>query len=114
VLTFNGGTIDPNVGTDYLRSGDPVYGNTAPKAIPSVVVAPFANGRGDITCQAIYTGTGWVVEYQRALKTSDALKQDIDFSNWDNDQPYPFGIAIWNKSNNQHGIQPNLQLKFKK
>jgi hypothetical protein len=111
VLTFSGGTIDPNVGTDYIRSGDPVYGNTAPKAIPSVVVAPFANGREDITCQAVHTGTGWVVEYKRALRTSDGLKQDIDFSSME-DQP--FGIAIWNRSNYQHGIQPNLMLKFKK
>lgn len=110
VITYNGGTIDPNVGSDYLRSGDPVYGNTAPKAIPSVVVAPFANGRQDITCQANYTGTGWVVEYMRALKTGDALKQDVDFSSKEDQQ---FGVAIWNRSNYQHGIQPNLVLKFK-
>jgi hypothetical protein len=49
------------------------------------------------------------VEYKRALKTSDALKQDVDFSSL---QDQPFGVAIWNRSNYQHGIQPNLVLKF--
>jgi len=67
--------------------------------------------RADITAGAVYTGTGWVLEYKRALKTGDVLKQDIDFSSL---QDQVFGIAIWNNSNYQHGIQPNLVLKFQK
>ncbi|HTI06972.1 MAG TPA: ethylbenzene dehydrogenase-related protein [Puia sp.] len=108
VLTYNGGTIDPNVGTDYLQVAG-IYGGDGPKCFPSFIASPLMNGRADITSVAVYTGTGWIVEYKRLLKTTDALKQDIDFSKLD-DQP--FGMAIWNKSNNQHGIQPGLTLHF--
>ena len=86
-------------------------GPTAPKAIAGYLAVPLIGGRADISCAAVYTGTGWIVEYKRALKTSDALKQDVDFSSLQDQQ---FGLAIWNKSNNQHGIQPNLLLKFQK
>ncbi len=111
VLTYAGGTIDPTVGTDYQRTGDPVYGGDGPKCFPSYIGSPLIGGRADITGAAVYTGTGWVVEYKRLLKTGDVLKQDVDFSSV---QDQPFGFAIWNKSNNQHGIQPNLLLTFKK
>ena len=40
VLTYDGGTIDPNVGTDYQRVGDPVTGGLGAKAIPGNIVAP--------------------------------------------------------------------------
>jgi hypothetical protein len=111
VLTYSGGTIDPNTDTQFQRTGDPVYGTDGAKAIPSFIANPFVGSRADITCQAVHTGTGWIVEYKRALKTADALKQDVDFTALE-DQP--FGVAIWNKSNNQHGIKPNLMLKFQK
>lgn len=111
VLYYNGGSIDPNVGTDYQRTGDPVSGGDGPKCFPSYIASPLLGGRADITCSAVYTGTGWIVEYERRLKTDDVLKQDIDFTSLQDQQ---FGIAIWNQSNNQHGIQPNLLLKFKK
>lgn len=112
ILTLSdGSTIDPNVGTDYKRTGDPVLGPTAAKSIPAFIAIPLIGGRADITCAAVYTGSGWIVEIKRALKTSDVLKQDIDFSSL---QDQPFGMAFWNGSNNQHGIQPNLVLKFKK
>jgi len=45
------------------------------------------------------------------------LKQDIDFTKGkDGDQlvDQPFGVAIFNKSNYQHAIKPNLLLKFEK
>ncbi len=109
VLTYSGGSIDPNGNTDYQRIGDVVTGGDGAKCFPSVIIAPLLGGRADITCSAVHTGTGWVIEYKRLLKTSDALKQDIDFSTL---QDQPFGFAYWNKSNNQHGIQPNLLLKF--
>jgi len=111
VLTYSGGTIDPNAGTDYQRTGDGVTGGDGPKCFPSYIASPLLGGRADITCAALYTGSGWIIEYTRKLKTDDALKQDVDFSSL---QDQPFGLAIWNKSNNQHGIQPNLLLKFKK
>jgi hypothetical protein len=112
VLTLSdNSTIDPTVGTDYQRTGDPVTGPTAAKAIPSVLALPLLSERADIVSVAVYTGSGWVVEIKRALKTGDALKQDIDFSSL---ADQPFGVAYWNKSNNQHGIQPNLMLQFQK
>ena len=110
VLTYSGGTIDPTVGTDYLQVAG-VYGGDGPKCIPSYIASPLINERADITCSAVYTGTGWIVEYKRLLKTTDVLKQDVDFSSL---QDQPFGLAIWNKSNNQHAIKPNLLLKFQK
>lgn len=111
VLTYNGGTIDPNAGTDFQRVGDAVTGDVGSKSIPGVILAPILKSRADISCVAVFTGTGWVWEFKRLLKTADVLKQDVDFSTL---QDQPFGLAIWNKSNYQHAIQPNLSLKFKK
>jgi Ethylbenzene dehydrogenase len=111
VLTYSGGTLDPNTGTDYQRLGSDAYSGIGTKCIPSVIVSPLKNGRADIDCIAIYTGTGYIVEYRRKLKTGDVLKQDIDFTGL---QDQSFGFAIWNRNNNQHAIQPNLMLKFQK
>src|SRR5664279_1067471 len=112
VLTLSDGTtIDPNAGTDYQRTGDAVTGATAVNSIPSLIGVPLIGGRADITGAAAYTAGGWIVEYKRALKTDDQLKQDIDFTSL---QDQVFGMAIWNNSNYQHGIQPNLTLTFKK
>ena len=112
VLTLSDATtIDPNASTDYKRPDNTATGGTAPKSIAGFIAVPLIGGRADITAVATYTGSGWTIEYKRALKTSDVLNQDIDFSDL---QDKPFGVAIWNKSNNQHGINPNLVLKFKK
>ena len=111
VLSYSGGTIDPNVGTDYQRIGDAVNGGDGPKCFPSYIASPLVGGRADITGAAVYTGSGWIVEYKRLLKTGDTLKQDVDFSSL---VDQPFGFAIWNQSNNQHGINPNLLLTFQK
>ncbi len=103
-------TIDPNGDAGYLdNEGTTAY--AAKKYIPSFIAAPLTAGRADITAVGIYTGSGWVVEYKRLLKTPGTLKQDVDFSSLE-DQP--FGVAIFNSSNYQHGIQPNLLLKFQK
>jgi hypothetical protein len=111
-LTFTDATtLDPNTTTDYNRTGDPVKGGVGPKSIPGFIAAPLLGGRADIAGAAVYTGTGWVVEYKRKLKTTDLLKQDVDFSSLQDQQ---FGVGIWNASNYQHAIQPGLILKFKK
>ena len=78
-------SINPNVGTDYLRSGNSVTGTVGAKCFPSYIASPL-------------------------IKTSDVLKQDVDFTS---KEDFPFGFAIWDGSNNQHAIQPNLVLKFK-
>lgn len=110
VLTYMGGTIDPNGDAGYQDNA-----GTAPsvgaKCIPSFISAPLTAGRADITATGKYTGTGWVLEFKRLLKTPGTLKQDVDFSSL---ADQPFGVAIFNSSNYQHGIQPNLLLKFQK
>lgn len=111
VLTYAGGTIDPNIGTDYQRVGNAVTGGLGPKRIPGVIVAPVLRGRADISLAAVHTGTGWIYEFKRLLKTADVLKQDVDFSSL---ADQPFGVAVWDRSNYQHAIKPNLVLKFKK
>jgi len=107
VLTLSdGSTIDPNVGTDYQRVGAGV----GAKAIPGLTIDKYTDSRADISCKAIYTGTGWVMEFQRALKTADTV-YDVDFSSL-NDQY--FGFAIFENAQIAHSIKPNLVLKFKK
>ena len=111
VLYYTGGSLDPNVGTDYQRLGSTPTAAIGPKCIPSAIVTPVINGRADIDMNATYTGAGWVYEIKRKLKTGDVLKQDIDFTSL---QDQPFGVAVFNKSNYQHGLKPGLLLKFQK
>ncbi|MEQ1797581.1 MAG: ethylbenzene dehydrogenase-related protein [Lacibacter sp.] len=111
VLTYATGSIDPNTGTDYQRLGTSPTSAIGAKCFPSVILSTVKNGRADIALSAVHTGTGWVYEFKRKLKTGDVLKQDVDFSSLE-DQP--FGVAIFDKSNYQHAIRPNLVLKFKK
>ncbi|MEQ1553935.1 MAG: ethylbenzene dehydrogenase-related protein [Ferruginibacter sp.] len=111
VLTYATGSLDPNVGNDYQRLGNIATSGIGTKCVPSVIVSPVLNGRADIKMAAIHTGSSWIYEIKRALKTADVLKQDVDFSSL---QDFPFGVAYFNKSNYQHGIKPNLVLKFKK
>ncbi len=110
VLTYAGGTIDPaSSAVDYAQTPG-LKGNGA-KCFPSYIVAPLIGERADISCVGAYTGSAWKLEFKRKLKTGDILKQDIDFSSL---QDQPFGIAVWNNSNYQHGIKPNLLLHFEK
>ncbi len=108
VLTLaDNSTIDPNVDTGYQRAGADV----GPKAIPFIITEPIVGNYGDISAVGVYTGTGWVVEIKRLLKTTDAVNQDVDFSSLE-DQP--FGVSIFDRADKAHGIKPNLVLKFKK
>lgn len=111
VLTYAGGTIDPNIGTDYQKLGNTPTSAIGSKCVPSVILSPVINGRADIAVGAIHTGTGWVYEFKRKLKTADVLNQDVDFSSL---ADQPFGVAVFDKSNYQHAIKANLVLKFKK
>lgn len=107
VLTLDDGTtIDPNIGTDYQR----VEAGVGPKAIPGLTINTYTGSRADISCKASYTGTGWVLEFQRALKTADAVN-DIDFSSLADQY---FGVAVFENAQIAHSIKPNLVLKFKK
>lgn len=102
VLTYAGGSIDPRGNTDYAN------GN-GPKRFPSVYnTGALVGSRGDITTYARHTGTGWVVEIQRSLTTTDTAN-DIQY---DISKTYSFGFAIFENAAIGHGIKPNLLLKF--
>jgi hypothetical protein len=107
VLTLSDATtIDPNVGTDYQRVGAGV----GPKAIPGLTLNDaYTGSAGDISCKAVHTGTGWVMEIKRALKTEDAV-YDVNFSSLDDQY---FGFAIFENAQIAHSIKANLVLKFK-
>lgn len=99
-------TIDPNVGTDFQRIG----AGLGAKAIAGINITAYDASRGDITCKSTYTGSGWILEFKRALKTADAV-YDVDFSSLADQY---FGFAIFENSQIAHSIKPNLVLKFKK
>lgn len=110
ILTLSdGSTINPNVDVDYQRAGADV----GPKAIAGVTIADvgYTGNQGDITCKGTHTGTGWILEFKRALKTADTEKQDIDFTSLEDQY---FGFAVFENSQIAHAIKANLLLKFKK
>lgn len=101
ILTYAGGTIDPSTGGYEI--------NTGVKRFPSIYTdGPFVGSRGDISSYANHTGSGWVLEFSRALTTSDATN-DVQF---DVTQEYMFGFAIFENLAIAHAIKPNLKLKF--
>lgn len=107
VLTLSdGSTIDPTVGTDYQRIGLGI----GAKSIPGLTINAYTGSRGDISCKAVYTGSGWILEFTRALKTTDDI-YDVDFSSLADQY---FGIGIFENAQIAHSIKPNLVLKFKK
>ena len=107
VLTYNGGQINPNIGTDYQQIGS----GDGPKVIASALISPMTGNRADITAKSIHNGKGWVIEIKRALKTGDTENQDVDFSSLE-DQP--FGIGTFGQADIAHALKPNLLLKFNK
>ena len=114
VLTLSNGTkVDPTTTTNYNTQFD-ANGNitgVGTAAIPGLIMQKYQGGRSDIQFKASYTGSGWVLEIKRALKTADAaVLQDVDFSPLTD---VNFGIAVFNKANTAHAIQPGLTLHFK-
>ena len=114
VLTLsNGTTIDPNANAGYQTIFD-ANGHivaVGANAIPSIIRQPYQGTRGDIQFKAVYTGSGWILELKRPLKTADVDLQDVDFSPLTD---VNFGIAVFNKANTAHAIQPGLTLHFLK
>lgn len=107
VLYYNGGTIDPNTDVAFQRDG----AGSGAKNIPGISTSVLVGSAGDISAQSIYTGSGWVVEFKRALKTADTQKQDIDFSSLTDQY---FGFAVFDNAEFQHAIKTNLLLRFQK
>ena len=107
VLYYEGGSLDPNLNTGFQRNG----GRVGAKGIPSVYLEKWTGNRGDLLVSARHTGSGWIMELQRQLKTNDSEKQDVDFSSLE-DQA--FGISIFDNAALAHAICANLRLKFEK
>lgn len=104
-LYYDGGTIDPNVETDFQREGSTV----GAFGIPSIYTEIIVGSRGDITAKGKYTGSGWVLEMKRKLKTDDTEAQDVDFSPLED---LAFGIGVFDNAGIAHGIKAGLLLKF--
>jgi hypothetical protein len=107
VLTYSGGTIDPNVDTDFQRAGS----RSGAKGVPSIVASKTLGNGGDISCKWVHTGSGFIMEIQRKLNTGDDQKVDINFA--DLADQY-FGIGVFENAAVAHAIKANLLLKFKK
>lgn len=108
VLTYSGGTIDPTGNTDYQRVG----ASTGSKCMPSIVTSAFVGDRGDISAKGVYTGSGWILEYKRALTATNSQTGgcDVQFST---SSSYTFGIGVFDNASIAHAIKPVLTLKFK-
>ncbi|TWI98013.1 carbohydrate binding protein with CBM9 domain [Mucilaginibacter frigoritolerans] len=113
VLTLSDGTtIDPTATTAYNTTFDN-NGNitgVGANAIPGLIMQKYQGSRSDIPFKAVYTGSGWILELKRALKTADTNLQDVDFSPLSD---VNFGIAVFNKASTAHAIEPGLTLHFK-
>lgn len=106
ILTYNGGTINPNTDLAFQRNGE----TTGVKCIPGICTSALVGSCGDIICKATFTGSGWIVEFKRALKTADK-DHDVDFSSLEDQY---FGFSVFDNRDLGHAIQPNLRLVFKK
>ncbi len=110
ILTYNGGTIDPNTDLAFQRDG----ATTGNKCMPSVCdVAPFVGDRGDIEAKATYTGNGWILEFSRSLTTASGVAGNTDVQ-FDITSEYVFGIAIFQNAAIAHAINSKFTLKFAK
>ncbi|MDO8368868.1 MAG: hypothetical protein Q7T20_18875, partial [Saprospiraceae bacterium] len=96
-----------NTDVEFQRKGASV----GSKAIPYIYMSAFVGSRGDVTSKSIHNGTGWTLEYKRALKTADTERKDIDFSSL---QDQSFGFAVFENAQIAHAIKPNLVLTFQK
>jgi hypothetical protein len=110
VLTYSGGTINPNTDLEFQRKGE----TTGTKCIPSVCdIAPFVGDRGDISAVGFFTGSGWILEVSRNLVTPSGVAGNSDVQ-FDITSDYVFGIGVFDNAAIAHAINPNMVLKFKK
>lgn len=103
VLTYDGGTIDPTkVPADYALTG-------TKKIISAINRGVISGSKGDVMTYANYvTGKGWVIEVKRTLVTADtAFDTQFDIT-----KSYKFGFAVFDNGNGEHGVKPDLTLKF--
>jgi Ethylbenzene dehydrogenase len=105
VLGYDGGSIDPT-NPEFQREG----ATTGARCIPSIYTTAFEGSRGDIEAKGVFMGTGWILEFKRALDTGETAKQDVSFSSL---EAMAFGIAVFDNAGIAHGIKPGLKLSFK-
>jgi len=101
VLTYEGGTIDPNDDSAYSQG----FGN---KRMPSVIINPGgqgSDGRSEVRILAEHTGSGWVLEIRRELNTGDPTDAEFVIG-----QSMPFGLAIFNNAAIGHGMSNFLTM----
>ena len=105
VLTYDGGTIDPNGNAAYSQG----FGN---KRMPSVIINPGGGEnarRGEVQVRAKHIGSGWQLEIRRKLVTGDPT--DASFAPG---QSIPFGLAIFNNAAIGHGMSNFLTMEIEK
>lgn len=109
VLTYDGGILTPAVGGGTINPSDG-YSKTGTKRIFSVINRGKLEGSiGDVMTYANYIDKkGWVIEVVRSLSTLDKVR-DTQF---DIAKSYQFGFAVFDNGNGEHGVKPDLKLKF--
>jgi hypothetical protein len=103
VLTYDGGTVDPN--------GDPSYSQGfGSKRMPSVIINPGGQGndrRSEVQIKSRHTGSGWLLEIRRKLVTGDPTDAEFIVG-----ESMSFGLAIFNNAAIGHGMSNFLTMKI--
>ena len=103
VLTYTGGTVDPNDDPEYSQG----FGS---KRMPSVIINPGGqgnDGRSEVQVRSFHTGAGWQLEIRRKLLTGDPTDAPFVIG-----ESIPFGLAIFNNAAIGHGMTNFLTMKI--
>ncbi len=104
VLTYDGGTIDPNLDLVAYSQG---FGS---KRFPSIYINPGGAGndfRSDTQVRGAHIGSGWQLEIKRKLNTGDPTDAVFIIG-----EEIPFGLAIFNNAAIGHGQSNFLTMKI--
>ncbi len=79
--------------------------------VASIIIAPFAGDRGDISARSNWSNGVWTLEFSRKLKTGG--QSDVQFD--DLNKQYAFGVAVFDNAQVRHAFatQPS-KLVFQK
>lgn len=103
ILTYDGGTIDPNGDPSYKQG----FGN---KRMPSVIINEGGAGndhRSETQVRAKHIGSGWQLEIKRLLDTGDPNDAKFVIG-----ESLPFGLAIFNNAAIGHGQSNFLTMEI--
>jgi len=77
--------------------------------VPSIVVAPLAGDRGDVSIKSVWKDGTWTLVFWRKLATNSDF--DVQFN--DMKKPYAFGVAVFDNAQVRHAYVPGvLKLVF--